>query len=433
MTDGLGLETRDIAAAVVSPGRASVSRDDLARKAAEVRDRLLAGGQRRVLVCSDDPVDILTTLDATHKVGADLWIAHTNLPASVINDVVEQFGIDLTVSSEVVQERPGKAGAAGSGRVHMMTSGTTGRPKIAAHTLDSILGRVRRHAGHAVNRDGRWLLTYQPTGFAGLQVMLTAVLSGGTLVVPRERTPSGFVEAAATCEVTQISATPTFWRSFLVAAPPGRLDLRQITMGGEGIDQATLDRVMRAFPTARVTHIYASTEAGVVFAVHDGREGFPSVWLEERQQDVELAIREGLLHVRTPHLMRGYVGEVAQPLLSDGWLATQDRCELVGDRVRLLGRQDATINVAGSKVYPLAVETFLLGLPGVVEARVFGVANPISGFLVAADVVLSEGTAVEVARPAIMAACRQGLSAYQVPRVMKFVAAIEVSPSGKKG
>jgi acyl-coenzyme A synthetase/AMP-(fatty) acid ligase len=99
----------------------------------------------------------------------------------------------------------------------------------------------------------------------------------------------------------------------------------------------------------------------------------------------------------------------------------------------LLGRQDATINVGGSKVYPLAVETFLLGVPGVSEARVFGVANPITGFLVAADVVLAPGEVPDEARPRILTACRENLATYQVPRVMKFVSAIDVHESGKKG
>jgi len=38
--------------------------------------------------------------------------------------------------------------------------------------------------------------------------------------------------------------------------------LRQITLGGEIADQAVLDALARRFPGARITHVYASTEAG---------------------------------------------------------------------------------------------------------------------------------------------------------------------------
>jgi acyl-coenzyme A synthetase/AMP-(fatty) acid ligase len=131
--------------------------------------------------------------------------------------------------------------------------------------------------------------------------------------------------------------------------------------------------------------------------------------------------------------MRAYLEGAAQPLMEDGWLATADRAEIVGDRVRVVGRDDSTINVGGSKVYPLAVESFLLKQPGVLEARVYGAPNPISGFLVAADVVLASGIDAQTARRDILAACREGLPGYQVPRVFRVVDAIEVRASGKKG
>ena len=37
-----------------------------------------------------------------------------------------------------------------------------------------------------------------------------------------------------------------------------------------------LDGLEQAFPAASIGHAYASTEAGVGFAVNDGREGFPA-------------------------------------------------------------------------------------------------------------------------------------------------------------
>ena len=106
----------------------------------------------------------------------------------------------------------------------------------------------------------------------------------------------------------------------------------ELTLGGEASDQATLDRLTAAFPDARITHIYASTEAGVVFAVHDGREGFPADWLERPSQGAELRLQDGFLQIRTPNAMSGYVSDTGQPLLDDGWLSTADRCEVRGDR-----------------------------------------------------------------------------------------------------
>jgi acyl-CoA synthetase (AMP-forming)/AMP-acid ligase II len=317
-------------------------------------------------------------------------------------------------------------------RIYMMTSGTTGTPKIAAHTLNSLLHRVLATAHHPANRMARWLLTYQASGFAGIQVILTATATKSLIVAPAEHSPRGFRDAAVYWNVTQISGTPTFWRSFLVAGDTASLPLRQITIGGEAVEQATLDRIKAGFPKARISHTYASTEAGVVFSVHDGREGFPAAWLEQPPQGVELRIRDGFLQIRTPGRMQSYVSEANQPLTDDGWLATQDRCELVGERVHILGRGDKTINVGGYKVYPQAIETLLLNAPGVAEARVYGIPNPISGALVAADVVLLPGREPAAARSQLIGICREQLASYQVPRVFKIVDAIETAASGKK-
>lgn len=437
MSTDLGLELAlDDNTPLVVCGSSCVTRGELRRRADDLVALLARDSIQRALVCSDDPTQILVSIYACTRQNADLYVAHTNIAAEHFAAMLETLDVQLVIhgndpprATTAVTALPSRPA---DGRIFMMTSGTTGLPKVAKHTLSSLLSRIRAGAKMPTDRGAKWLLTYQPTGFAGVQVILTAALTRGTVVVPAQRTPAGFYDAACKAQVTQISGTPTFWRSFLMLARPGELSLRQITLGGEATDQATLDRLKLAFPSARITHTYASTEAGMVYAVHDGRAGFPAAWLEQPIQGVQLRVRDGFLQIKTPNAMQGYVTESAQPLLPDGWLRTADRCEIRGDRVYVVGREDSTINVGGSKVYPLAIETFLLGLPGVLEARVFGVSNPISGFLVGAEVVLGEDQDRNDARMAILAACREKLAQYQVPRVFKIVDAISVGVSGKK-
>jgi acyl-CoA synthetase (AMP-forming)/AMP-acid ligase II len=264
--------------------------------------------------------------------------------------------------------------------------------------------------------------------------MLTALYSGGAVILPDTRTPQAFLEAAERHRVTHVSGTPTFWRSLLMVAISGSLPaLRQATLGGEAVDQPTLDRIRATFPQARITHIYASTEAGVVFSVNDARAGFPAAWLSDGVQGSQLRIREGLLELRTPRQMSGYLGGgAAAPFADDGWLRTGDRVTVEGDRVRFLGRTDSVINVGGTKVDPFSVEAFLLGLDGVAEARVTGVRNQITGFVVGADIVLTKGVDPQAARERILAECYNRLPRAQVPRVLRVVDSIQVLESGKK-
>ena len=418
-------------AALVARGADRFSRGDVQARVNELAATFNTRGVQRALVWSDDPVDLLRAIGAAHVAGADLFIAHANLPAAIVDDIAAQHGVQARIGETdtfLTAEAP-----APSGRIYMMTSGTTGQPKIAAHSLDALMSRARAGAKSAQAADSKWLLTYQPTGFAGIQVLLTAVATQGVIVAPEQRTPGGFAAAARDHGVTQVSGTPTFWRAFMMVARPSELALKQITLGGEAAVQATLDRLKTAFPNARVTHIYASTEAGVVFAVHDGREGFPEAWLKEPPAGVALRIVDGLLQIKSANLMGGYLGHESQPLLEDGWLSTADRTEVTGDRIRILGRDDSTINVGGSKVYPLMVEQFLLQQAGVVEARVFAVPNPVSGSLVGAEIVFAEDQDHAEARARVLAAARENLASYQVPRVVKIVDQISVRESGKKG
>ena len=50
-------------------------------------------------------------------------------------------------------------------------------------------------------------------------------------------------------------------------------------LSGEIADDSILSGLAAAFPTRAIEHAFASTEAGVVFVVSDGRAGFPAEWL----------------------------------------------------------------------------------------------------------------------------------------------------------
>ncbi len=426
---GLGLVLDD-ATPLVLNGDTAWTRGDVRRHSDALRETFPGNGPARIMVRSDDPVELLATIDACSRTGSDLWVAHTNLQDAVVEELMSRFAIEFMVGRGRVDA---PAATAPAGRLHVMTSGTTGTPKVAVHSLQSLMGRIRAEGGRSLNRGARWLLTYQPTAFAGIQVMLTAVASNGIVVPPEPGGIMGMFEAARRHGVTHASGTPTFWRGLMLIAQPGSLPLRQITLGGEGVDQATLDRVRQTFPDAHTTHIYASTEAGVIFAVHDGLEGFPAEWLDSDVHGVQVRVRDGVVEVRTPHRMASYASGQPDPLTEDGWLVTADMAVVEGNRVRILGREDAVINVGGAKVHPHALEAFLLTIDGVAEAKVSGVRNPITGWLVAADIVGVPGLEPNEVRMRVGARCREHLPSYQVPRIVNIVERIETGASGKKG
>lgn len=304
----------------------------------------------------------------------------------------------------------------------LATSGTSGYPKLVAHRLATLMRRSRPGHPEAV-----WGLLYDWSRFAGLQVLLQAVASGATLVAPPADAPLDERLARLLDHgCTHLSATPTLWRQVLMTPGAERLPLVQVTLGGEIADDRILRALATTWPRARVTHVYASTEAGVGFSVQDGRAGFPAAYLDGQR----LRVADGRLQVRHPGLDARYVGGAGFGG-DDGWIDTGDAVAQDGERVRFLGRASGVVNVGGNKVHPETVEQVLLTHPDVAQARVFARANPIMGAVVAAEVVLADGASPPDARQRILAHARGALARHEVPAVLSVVAALDANAGGK--
>jgi acyl-coenzyme A synthetase/AMP-(fatty) acid ligase len=411
-----------------------VTRGDVADRRDALTVAIRTRNITRLLIKTPDSVTIVAGMAAGEACDVPVVLAHPNVGDDV-RELCRRIGANAFVddTAHVVPVEAAATGDPDGFSVSLMTSGTTGRPKLVRHSVESLTAATRV-ARTTLGADDRWLLTYQPTTFAGLQVILTAVCSQAALVTATGRTPAEFVEAAASFAATHISGTPTFWRSFLLASLGRELPrLRQITLGGEAVDQPTLDRLASRFPSARITHVYASTEAGSLFAVHDRRAGFPAAWLTGvRTAGVTLRVRDGVLEVRSPRRTAGLVGGMAPTISDDGWLVTGDLVRVEGDRIYFQGRTDDVINVGGGKVYPQEIEEFLLSCAGVIEARVRGVSNPISGTILAAEVILDGGEDPAWRRIELLRLCQANLPAHKAPRLVRVVKEIASHDSGKK-
>jgi acyl-CoA synthetase (AMP-forming)/AMP-acid ligase II len=313
----------------------------------------------------------------------------------------------------------------------LATSGTTGKPKLVVHTLASLTATTKTYSSGALRH--RWGLLYDPARFAGLQVVLQALLGGATMVVPENKNIDQAVDFMIVQGVTALSATPSYWRQLLMARSVGRLKLKQITLGGEIADARILRALHSLFPSCRIVHIYASTETGVGFSVRDGKPGFPLSYLDDSVLDgVRLRITKHgrllMMKARPEHR-----AETAASVrrLEEGFVDTGDLVEVRGDRVYFLGRASGLINVGGNKVYPETIEAVICSHPGVVGARVFAKPSSILGNLVAADVQLENPFERDLIVGQLNELCREKLSRFQWPAVLNVVKQLEISESGK--
>ncbi len=312
------------------------------------------------------------------------------------------------------------------------TSGTTGIPKVVHHTLES-LGRSIRMP----RPDGRapvWGLLYEPSRFAGLQVVLQALLGGGTLVAPEpDAAWSQRLAFLKECGCTHLSATPTLWRKLLMSSEADGQSLRQITLGGEIADASVLKALAAKYPQARITHIYASTEVGVGFSVNDGLPGFPVRFLEETPTTgAALKIVDDMLWVRPPGAPLDQA--VAAHIVHDaeGYVRTSDRVTVDGDRVTFLGRESTTVNIGGAKIQLEDVEKVVNEHPGVAACSVAAQANPIVGALLALTVVPHERPAnLTVFRGEIKLWCKTHLPREAQPVSITVAESIPLTAAGK--
>ena len=310
----------------------------------------------------------------------------------------------------------------------MSTSGTTSSPKLVVHNLKSIQRTIRKIP--LKDNIPIWGLLYDYTRFAGIQVLMQSLISGATIIQPS--VSKAFEEQLmflAEHGCNHLSGTPTMWRKILLSGKANILALQRITLGGEIADDKILNSLKLAYPNAKIRHIYASTEAGVGFSVSDGKAGFPSSLLTKNNYEVKLKVLDGKLWVNNELVKNQYLNNNGVVSI-DGWIDTGDCVTISGDRFFFLGRESGVINVGGNKVHPEQIEGIILSHPDVQLVRVYEVKNPITGSLVAADIVLEDEKSSGFTQE-LKAYLRPKLERYQMPVSITILENMEVSNGGK--
>jgi acyl-CoA synthetase (AMP-forming)/AMP-acid ligase II len=389
----------------------------------------LDGVARRIVILPPDA--------RAEHLGAIIDIA--GIDAVVVDDATPPHEA-LTLPLRVVCTPAVAPAGAAVPRLHtewvLMTSGTTGVPKMVVHDLQSLTTALR--AASPADGADVWGTFYDIRRYGGLQIYLRAVCGGASLVLSSADEPvADHLARLHAHRVTHLSGTPSQWRRVLMEPEHHDFAPSYVRLSGEIADQAVLDGLRAAFPQAVIGHAYASTEAGVVFDVNDGLAGFPARYLDSERDGVVMKIVDGSLRVRSDAVASGYVDGAA---LTDaaGFVDTGDIVELRGERFYFAGRKGGIINVGGLKVHPEEIEAVINRHPSVRMSLVRGRGNPVTGSIVVADVVLkneAEGTASRPAQVAlkddIIKLCRDELPRHKVPAAISFVPALNVAATGK--
>ena len=391
---------------------------DMAKAAAALID--LDGCARRIVLCPPG-WDVSRLASAARDSDVDALVYDDeDAPPPIPVDVVATCGLPLR---ELNSPRP----ASHETEWILPTSGTSGPPKLVVHTLRSLTGAI------ADAPPRLWATFYDIRRYGGLQIFLRALSSRSSLYLGAvEESVLSILARFGDVGVTHISGTPSHWRKVLMSGAGRRVDPDYVRLSGEIADSALLSALRALYPRAAIEHAYASTEAGVVFAVNDGKAGFPASWLE-RDGSVQMKIVDGSLRVRSNWRAMRFLGENTSPLADeDGFVDTGDIVEWHGDRLYFVGRRGGIINVGGAKVHPEEVEAVLNAHAAVRASRAFARTNSITGALVFAEVVLRDEHRADAACESdILGACRARLPRHMVPAGLRFVSDLPITEGGK--
>lgn len=301
--------------------------------------------------------------------------------------------------------------------ITIFTSGTTGQPKKVVHSVDTLTRSVRigeKYEGKV------WAYAYNPTHMGGLQVFFQAFENQNTLVNVFNMQRDEVYEKIAGHRITHISATPTFYR-LLLPFEQSYLSVQKVTLGGEKSNNHLYENIHKIFPEAKINNVYASTEAGSLFAAKGDCFQIPA------------AIRDKFAVVEDELLIHKSLLGKSDSFSFDGdYYHSGDLIEWVDKEegfFKFKSRKNELINVGCYKVNPGEVEDAINAIEGIRQSLVYGKANSILGNVLIAEVQKEEGT--ELTDLDIRKTLKGQLQDFKIPRKIKFVEAFSLTRTGK--
>ena len=320
------------------------------------------------------------------------------------------------------------------------TSGTTGKPKGIMLSPDNLLCDVEANIQVLQLTSQDTLVSMSPFShvYGLVNVLLSSLLSGATLIVLPGFQPKRVLESIETHHVTVLIAVPTMYHAILSAfekTPRVISSVRVCHSGAAPMSVALFHQLEKIFQ-APVQEGYGLSEATSIVTSNplEGTRKPGSIGLPIQNVQIKIDDNQQLL-IKAPTVMLGYYQDTNTNSLSvqDNWLATGDLVTQDADGYLFWqGRVDDVINVAGEKVYPKEVEEVLYQHPNVALCAVKAIACPLRFQRVGAFIQLK--TAVddpELFKKMIQQLCRSQLASYKVPYCIELVDEIPTTPSGK--
>jgi acyl-coenzyme A synthetase/AMP-(fatty) acid ligase len=322
------------------------------------------------------------------------------------------------------------------------SSGSTGQPKFSqmTHTqyffaVSGMLELMDLSGAH------RFLCT-MPLYYSGGRNSCLAHLMRGDCVVlyPSLLDADGYVETIRRHNITIGGLVPSMVRLLLQTRPQAMLlpELHRLFSTGAPL-HADEKRLAARLLNPNFAERYGTAETLVLsllkpedFVDRAGSVGQPHSLAEIEIVDAEdQPVPPGIagrLRTRGPGLATPLPESAGAAQFRHGWYYPGEIAHVdARGYIFLHGRSSDVIIRNGAKIYPAEVEAVLLACPGVIDAAVFGIAQPGAEEVVVAAIVARAG----VSGGQVLGHCRARLTAHKVPRVIRFVEVLPRNTGGK--
>ncbi len=416
-------------------------------------------------ILRDCNVRALLTSPERHALLGDALTGCADLRHLILTDPVEHVAQPYAICNWAqcmeAHAKPGHRVIDGDMAAILYTSGSTGRPKGVVLSHRNMVSGAKSVAGYLGNTREDTLLAALPLSFdAGFSQLTTAFHAGASVVLLNYLLPRDVVKALARERVTGLTAVPPLWIQLTQIEWPDSIaeHLRYIANTGGRMPQETLKALRARLPRTQPYLMYGLTEAfRATFLPPAEVDRRPDSIGKSIPNSEVLVLREdgtpcaddepGELVQRGALVAMGYwndaekTAERFRPLpasVREAGLVLPEIAVFSGDTVRrdadgflyFIGRRDEMIKTSGYRVSPTEVEEAVYATRLVGECAAFGVEHATLGQAIALVATPPAGAELDV--PALLAACRSHLAAWQVPStVIAHTGPLPRNPNGK--
>ena len=301
-----------------------------------------------------------------------------------------------------------------------LSSGTTGIPKIIwrDHKSWTSAFPAQSQVFNICHIDTIYLagsLVYS----ANLNACLHIFSAGGVVAVANNSMPRTWVREITDCQASVIFMVPANYRRLLKAMEAPFLQIKSLISAGSKLDRNTVQNLMQYFPPSSIYEYYGASELGhVSYLTAEELLNHPDS-VGKAFPGVTIRVEDQVIWVESPYLAPQF-----RPIASVGDLGRIDPAGYL----YLLGRKQGMINTGGVKVIPEQVEDILVQCPGVAEAVVRGVEDPIRGQKVCAWLVKSKASLKSID---VLNFCRKKMLKHCCPQKIIFIDAMPLNTNGK--